>query len=300
MEVKSDNSKLPGQQVGTSSVLKHLYEQAKNECNRDIYIQSTPIELREDFIGQIQWRDHDVLVQMDESLEPKIAEYIAAHELGHVIQFARGYPKLLGNAATSKIVRRISDFLLDTSADSIAIQYGFPIAPGFEYYFEPNPILSIIHNIKDRRKQGNKWERIWAFAQETIECEVLCKKMPNTPRDLQTLWSALGIADIIQRSSNLGISLGNQILDSIETSSILHSVIIDLLNINLPSGACSSEGTLTKCNKIIDYLKAKQDYLSIYRPLTGEFYINDRWQQIPKQEKTTKFHIQNLFKDIEV
>jgi hypothetical protein len=202
-----------------------------------------------------------------------MAEYIAAHELGHAIQFARGYPILVGNAyrpATTTIAKRISNFLLDSSADAIAVQYGFPMAPSFERYLELKEVRGIVNNLKNGGSQGDNWARIWEYIEETIISEALQNKLSRIPRDLNTLLVASTFANIVQRASNLGLTIGYQVLNDIKRFPLLSRVIDDLLNIGTPSGICSIGELLSKLKRVFDYLKPKPGQLSIYKPLTDQ------------------------------
>lgn len=296
----SDLKRLPGQKVNTSRRLRRLFNQAQSECNKNISFAIAPSEPQGHFEGRIEWRDHDVLIEIRGTFDSQMAEYIAAHELCHAIQFARGHPIASGNVYLSgavSIAIHISDFLFDSSADAMAVQWGFAMASGFEHWLKSTGILKVLKEPKNGRCYGDKWIRIWKYIEETTICHKLGLKLPRTPRDLWTLWVASELANIIQRASNFGLTIGCQVREDIKRLPLLSRVVDDLLKIGTPSGICSVEESLSKLIKIFDYFKPLPGHILINRPLTDEIYKDGRWQQRPKRDDTTGSPVWDLFTD---
>lgn len=286
----SDLERLPGQKVNISPRLQRLFNQARTECNRNIKFGVVSPEQQEQFEGRIEWRDNDILIEMKDTFDNPMAEYIAAHELCHALQLARGYPITAGRVdepGAVAIATHITDFAFDSPADAMALEFGFPMASGFERWLKSTGILQILKKPKNGRRYGNKWIRVWETLEETTICHKLRLKLPKPPREFWTLWVAFDFANIIQRASNFGLAIGHQIREDIKRLPLLSNVVNDLLNIGAPSGICGVEESLSKLIRIFGYIKPLPGHIFIHKPLTDEFYIKGSWQPRPKGENAT-------------
>lgn len=288
--------RLPGQRVNISPILRQLFNQAQAECNRSIKFVGMPSEA--DFVGRIEWRDTDILIEIRDTLDNQMAEYIAAHELCHALQLARGYPIVGGRVDEPEavaIATLVTDFVFDSSVDSMAIEFGFLMAPIFEKWLRSTNFLEAMNKPKNGRRYGDNWIKIWEKLEEARICRSLGLKLPRIPRDFWTLYMAFEIANIIQRSLNFGLSVGLEIRESIRQLTLLSRVVDDLLNIGTLRGTSDNEETVSKLVGIFNYIKAVPGHIYIHKPLTDEIYIGGDWRPRRKQDEAFKGFIEQLF-----
>jgi hypothetical protein len=155
---------LPGQSEEISNRLRLLLKRVKTECAKEISFKIGPQE--SGFEGQAEWSDDRIIIELKPGLGSSMAEYIVAHEPGHVLQFIRGYAIAGGRTdepEAIEIATGISDFVFDAIADSFANQYGFPISSGFDNYYRSNNLLGALNNVADGRHFGTQWERLWEY-----------------------------------------------------------------------------------------------------------------------------------------
>lgn len=275
---------LPGQNVNISPKLEGLLSQTRAECNKDIQIAA--ILPGEGFEGRIVWRETDVLIEIREGLDNLTAEYVAAHEFCHALQLARGHPIASGRLYEPEavmIATHITDLVCDSSAEAMAVEFGFPMASGFEDWLKSSGLLDILKEPQNGRRYGTDWARIWDRLKRTRVDRQLGNKIPELPKEFWTLLIALQLANIIHRASSFGLEIGLAIRGDIQRLPLLSRVVEELLNICEPSAMCPVEESLSKLVSIFHYIKAPTDHIFINRPLTGEFYIDGCWQPTPQK-----------------
>lgn len=289
--------RLPDQKVNISPRLQRLFNQARTECNRDIKFAVVSPKDREQFVGRIEWRDADILIEMQENLDNPMAEYIAAHELCHALQLARGYPIAAGRVdepGAVYIAVHITDFVFDLSADAMAVESGFLMASNFERWLKSTRILEVVRKPKNGRRYGANWAKIWERLEEARLCRKLGLKSPRPPREFWTLWVAFDFANIIQRASNFGLTIGLEIQENIRRLPLLSRVVDDILNMGAPGRICNIEESVSRLVSIFGYIKTPPGHIYIYNPLTDEIYIEGHWQPRPKRDDVARGFIEKL------
>jgi len=267
--------RLPGQRVNMSLGLQRLLNQAEAECKKKIRFSGIT---REGFIGRTEWDDNEVLVEVEQTLNATIAEYIAAHELGHVLQLCRRCAIASGRLdepGAVTIATMVTDFVLDPLTDSIAIGFGIPVAAGFQTWLESESLLDVLKRPRDGRRYGTNWKKVWKTLTEVRVCRALGLKAPNPPKDFWTLYIALDLGKIQQRATNLGLNVGAEILESIKKIPLLLKVVSDLVDIG---AACSISESANKLVQILNYFKAEPGHIVINKPLTDEFLKKGQWE----------------------
>ncbi len=273
--------RLPGQKVNISASLQRLLNQAKTESNRRIVFGAISPKQQEEFEGRTVWRDTDILIEMKDSFDNQMAEYIAAHELCHALQLSRGYPVAAGRAdelGAVAIATRISDFVYDSWADTMAVEFGFPMASQFQRWLESTVLLDALKGPKNGRRYGAKWPKIWERLQAVRVCNQLGLKVPKPPKEFWTLCVALDLANIVQRAENFGLKLGWQIRKDIRRLSLLAKVTDDLLNIKGAGPICDIEESVSKFVSIFAYVETTPGHIFIYKPLIDKTYIHGHWE----------------------
>lgn len=278
-------TRLPGQSTDISPELQKLLERARAECKRGI--KFTAISPEEGFEGRFDWRKTDVLIEMNPCLIPATAEYVAAHELCHVLQLARGCAIAAGRTdepLAVAIATDITSLVLDASADSIATLAGFSMAPGFDAYLKSRGLLEELNKTGDGRRYGSNWAKIW----EWIEAEFVARrqgvKPPRVPtRELRTLDHALKLANVAQRASNLALPVRFEIRESILKLPVVSKVVSALLSIGALNSSSNVEESVYKLVSILDYITAQTGHIFISKPLTDEIFVEGQWQPRPKE-----------------
>ena len=284
--------KLPGQSQEISSNLKLLLERANAECSRNIRLMIGPAE--SDCEGSTEWTDSEIIIRLQSGQDAALAEYIAAHELGHVFQYIRGYAIAAGRTDEPEavtIAMEISDFVMDALADSLAQSYGFPIEAGFSRYYRSSDMLDILDIPADGRHFGTHWERVWDKLTEIRVCRRLGNKMPKLPREYGTIIFTLSLANIIKRANNLDPELGPEIMARIAKQRLLATVINDLLGIDKRFKYDDIEVCVSKLGAIFDYFKLQPGHIQLYKPLTDEILAEGHWQPKPQNRGTSIFDL---------
>jgi hypothetical protein len=273
-------TRLPGQESDISLELEKMARQAEDECNRKIELSGSSMT---SFLGRVEWRENDILIEIESGLAGNIAEYIAAHELGHVLQFARGCAIAGGREDEPEAVQiatSITDFVFDPMADTIASEYGISMASGFKAWIESTHIIDALEHPKRGRIYGNDWYRAWEVMTEARVRKRLGLTPPKLPRDFWTIYVALDFAKLSIRATNLGLGIGKDILERVKRVRLLSAIIDDLVDIG---SASSVNQSVAKLQSVLDYFKAEPGHIYIHRPLTNEVFIEGKWQQeIPK------------------
>jgi hypothetical protein len=267
--------RLPGQEASISPELEELLRQSEAECKRTIEFSGVP---REHFIGRTEWRNTDILVEIQRDLTAPMAEYVAAHELCHVLQLARCCAIASGRRdepGAVTIATQITDLVLDPLADSMAVGYGIAMAPGFEAWLESERLMDSLKRPRNGRRYGTNWQKIWEALTEARVCQTLGLQPPKPTRDFWTLHVALDLGRVALRASNLGLSTGVEVLESIKKIALLSKVATDLMEI----GAASDIGeSAPKLVAILDYFEAHPGHILVNRPSTSEYLIEGQWQ----------------------
>lgn len=273
-------TKLPGQRINISPELEKLARQAEEECKRKIEFSGTPMT---NFIGRTEWRTSDILIEVQSNLTGDMAEYIAAHELGHVLQLARGCAIASGRIdepGAVEIANNITDFVFDPMADTIASEYGLPIAPCFQSWIESTQIIGILQHPRRGRIYGDDWHRAWEGMTEARVRKQLGLVLAKPNRDFWTIYVTLDLAKLSSRATNLGLDIGKDILERIKKVRLLAKTVGDLVEIG---SASSIDESTAKIQAVLDYFEAEPGHICINRPLTNELLIEGKWQQqIPK------------------
>jgi hypothetical protein len=199
----------------------------------------------------------------------------------------RGYAFAGGKAddpAAISIATKMTNFVFDSMADSIANQNGFPMAPGFEKYYRSSSILDTVKHPVDCRHFGTNWERIWKYLEETRHCRVLQIKLPNIPREYRTMMDALSFANILKRAHNLDLKIGLEIKNALSKQRILSKVVDDLMDIDAKNKTNDIDSCISELNNLFEYFQLQPGQIQITKPLTGENLVDDHWQTTPKDE----------------
>jgi hypothetical protein len=269
-------TRLPGQKNDISPELESLARQAEKECERKIEFSGLPMK---NFVGRAEWRSDDILVEVDASLTGDIAEYVAAHELGHVLQLARGCSIASGREdepGAAQIGTNITDFVCDPMADTFASGYGVPMARGFRSWIESTGIFDVLQHPRRGRIYGTDWHRAWEGMTEARVRKQLGLMLPKPTRDFWAIYVALDLAKLSVRATNLGLGIGEDILEGVKKVRLLAAIISDLVDIGF---ANSIDEKVTKSQAVLDYFKAEPGHIYINRPITNEVLIDGRWRR---------------------
>ena len=275
-------NKLPDQSSIMSPELQRLLKQAKHECKRSILFSDTP---RRGYLGRTEWRDDDILVEIESDLSTSMAEYITAHELCHVLQLARGCAIASGRPdepGAVTIASKITDFVMDPLADSMSLGFGINMAPSFKTWLDSEHFLDIMKKRKNGRRYGTNWQIIWEALTATRVCRQLGLQPPKPPKEFYTLYVSLDIGKLVQRASNLGLSIGTEILEGTKNVTKLARVVQGLISI---STAKNIEESTIKLLQILDYFDTPSGHIVINKPFTGEFLIEGNWQARPSEHR---------------
>ena len=278
--------KLPGQTVSISPELQKLLEQARAECRKKIKFAA--ILPKEGFEGRFNWRKTDVLIEMNPNLIPTMAEYIAAHELCHVLQLARGCAIAAGRPdqpLTVTIATDITSLIYDASADSIATLAGLKMASGFDTYLKSKGLLEELNKVSNGRRYGTNWARIWEWIKAEFVARRAGVEAPRVPmRELWTLDLALKWANVVQRASNLALPVEFEIRESILKLPVVSEVLNDLLNIGALNNSSNVEESINKLVSILEYIKVPPGHIFIAKPLTDEIFVEGQWRPRIKEK----------------
>lgn len=278
--------RLPGQTVSISPELQKLLERARAECKRKIKFAA--ILPGEGFEGRFDWRKADVLIEMNPNLIPTMAEYVAAHELCHVLQVTRGCAVASGRLderLAVAIATDITSLVLDASADSIATLAGFKMASGFDAYLKSKGLLEELNKVGNGRRYGTNWARIWEWIKADFVAQRIGVEAPRVPmRELWTLDLALKWASVVQRASNLALPIEFEIRDSILKLPVVAEVLNDLLSIGALNNSPNVEESVNKLVSILEYIKVPPGHIFVFRPLTDEIFIEGRWRPRLKEK----------------
>ncbi len=290
-------NKLPGQKGTISPELYDMFKKVETECNRKLKFSGVP---RRDFIGRTEWQEDCILVEISSNLSAPMAEYIAAHELGHVLQFVRGCVIASGRldeVGSVTIATMISDLILDPLADTFAIEHGLPMASYFESWLESESVLEILRHPRNGRRYGKNWPKVWEGISRARVCRRLGLEPPNPNKDYWTMYVALDLAKITQRARNLKLSVEKDVLKSVKKIRLLSDVINDLIDIG---SANELEESAEKAQRILTYFKADPGHIFIHRPLTNEFLVEGQWQvQSYKDENEEEATWKNLLSSLD-
>lgn len=128
--------KLPGQTEPVSAKFEEAVESLQKGLGRKIVF--LPIEgrhsdlLRTNIGGFHDTFERTERVWLDPNLPEGAEESTAAHELGHIMQSFERYPRALSTVpALDHLAARITDLVMDESADQWAIRRGFDMSRAF-------------------------------------------------------------------------------------------------------------------------------------------------------------------------
>jgi len=276
--------KVGRKKTASSTNLDQLLKQAHLEANRPIVIQKVSPNKSVGFLGQVSWGKNDILIKIKNNLDAEMNDYIMAHELSHAIQYSRGFPIAVGKInepLAIKLAILISDFILDSAADTISINNGFNPTVYFEKWFRSTGQLEQFDRPIKPEGFGLDWERVW----KTIEQRPLNTKLEShnafLTRDFWTMYIALDVARDMRRAKNLGLK---EIFDHMARDlnpPMLSRVVNDLLNIYKDFGDFGPTECRNQLINVLDYFNGRQcRSLFIYKPLTNEFYKDGNWDQL--------------------
>lgn len=280
-------TRLPGQKTDISPELESLARQAEDECKREIVLSGSPMK---GFLGGAEWRDNDVLVEIDARLPGTIAEYVAAHEFGHVLQLARRWAIAGGRIdepGALQIAANITDFVCDPMADTLASEHGVPMAAGFQRWLESTGILEVLQHPRRGRIFDTKWHRAWEGMTEARVRRKLGLTAPKPTRDFWTIYVTLDLAKLSVRAMNLGLVMGKEILEMVKRVQLLSDVIADLVDIGY---AKSESESVAKLQRVLDYFTAEPGHIYINRPVSHRVLVEGRWRRnIPQTSSVGDF-----------
>lgn len=270
--------KLPGQSVKISTELGSLLTKAQSEIKREITFSGTPLK---NFIGRVECREIDVLIEISSNLTPQMAEYVAGHELGHVLQLARGCAIVSGRTDEPRatiMATAITDFVTDPLADTLASQAGLPMARCYETWINSTGFLSIFDNEVSIEKYSDDWHSVWkTMTSNKVDPEIELDA-GIADKNYWTMYISLDIAKLIVRAENLGLSLGNTLLRKSVKIDLLNRTIKDIIKIGC---AKNINQAALKIDRILDYFEGEPGHLFLNKPLTKEFIVNGRWKRLP-------------------
>lgn len=255
-------------------------DQAKTECARNIVFAGISPQYTDRFEGRIEWRDNDILVEIKDSFDNQTAEYIAAHELCHALQLGRGYPIAAGRMdepGAVAIATDITDLVYDSWADTIATEFGLPMASEFKRWLKSTPLLGVLKTPRNGRRYGTKWANVWERLKAKRINDQLGLKAPPPPKEFWTLWVAFDLGNVIRRAESFGLALGGDIRKDIQRLPLLAKVVDDLLNIASIGAISNIDESVSRLLSIFDYIQVSPGHMSIYKPLTDEIYVNGQW-----------------------
>jgi hypothetical protein len=158
--------KLPGQSEPASEKFDEAVESIQERLGRKIVF--LPLEgrrsslLRSNVGGYHDSSWGTERVWLDASLPFNAAEATAAHELGHIMQKAEGYPRVSSTVpALEHLASRINDLVMDESADMWAIKHGFDMSKAFGKIGLKNLINHICRQAP--AAEPADWDRYFAY-----------------------------------------------------------------------------------------------------------------------------------------
>ena len=271
--------KLPGQHLPMSQLLQDYLNLASKESKKTIRFS---VSTKEGYEGYCEHKSdtEDVIIGIDEHLDNSMAEYIAAHEIGHAIQYARGYPIISAGVLdlpSIEIATLITNLVLDSQTDLMASHFGFPMDVQYGIWLDSNRIPAF----GPHRFSGN-WPRIWRKLDKIRLCYLLGNKIPPLPFEYYELGAILEIGNIIQRANNLGLVIADEFRNNIKIPKFV-KVVDDLLSLNSGGKVCSVRTSLSRLLRICKYLKLELSRtMVINRPFTDRIYVLGKWQPRPK------------------
>lgn len=175
--------RLPGQTTDISPRLRDFLERVRIECKADVIFMT--IAPNKGFDGRVTWDDARIHIEIGKDLDNALAEYIAAHELGHTLQLARGFPIAAARPDDPEavaIATDIADLVLDSGADTRAVEAGFPMSKAFDSYVRSSKLPEVLARPANGRRFGSDWVRMWEKLRELRVCRGLGLKLPRLPR----------------------------------------------------------------------------------------------------------------------